>query len=135
MLYASAMVTAENIGASGYAGTELLRLLAGHPDIDVRYVTADSAAGGRLADVVPALAAAYPALVLERYDLDAAAGLDVVFTSVPSGATGSIVPDLLPKVGYLSEADQKMVARAHDVAKQAHGTQARRIVSRPSRSS
>jgi N-acetyl-gamma-glutamyl-phosphate reductase len=95
------MPTAGVIGASGYAGTELLRLLAGHPDIEVRYVTADSAAGTLLADTVPALAAAYPGVVLERYDLDVAAGLDLVFTAVPSGATGSIVPDLLPKVGHV----------------------------------
>jgi len=89
------------IGASGYAGAELLRLLASHPEIELHYATADSAAGQRLGDVVPALAAAYPGLVLDRYDRDAAAGLDVVFTAIPSGATGSIVPDLLPKVGHV----------------------------------
>lgn len=93
------MVTVGVLGASGYAGAELLRLAAGHPDFDVVYATADTAAGSLAADVHPSLAAAYPALRLARYDLADAAGLDLVFTALPSGATGAIVPELLPKVG------------------------------------
>ena len=93
------MVRVGILGASGYAGVELLRLAAGHPDLEVVYATADSAAGQRAADVHPSLAAAYPSLVLSRYDLADAVGLDLVFTSLPSGTTASVVPDLLPKVG------------------------------------
>ncbi|HEY2428065.1 MAG TPA: N-acetyl-gamma-glutamyl-phosphate reductase [Acidimicrobiales bacterium] len=95
------MPTAGVLGASGYAGAELVRLLAGHPELELVYATADSAAGSRLADVHPHLAAAYPDVRLDRYSLDAAAGLDVVFTALPSGITGSVVPDLLPKVGHV----------------------------------
>ncbi len=93
------MATVGVLGASGYAGVELLRLLAAHPDLDVVYATADSAAGQQAADVHPSLAAAYPSLTFARYDLADAAGLDLVFTSLPSGATVAVVPDLLPKVG------------------------------------
>jgi len=93
------MVTVGVLGASGYAGVELLRLAAGHPDFDVVYATADTAAGGRVADVHPSLAAAYPDLRFSRYDVADAAGLDVVFTALPSGTTGAVVPELLPKVG------------------------------------
>ena len=93
------MVRVGILGASGYAGVELLRLAAGHPDLEVVYATADSAAGERAAYVHPSLAAAYPSLVLSRYDLADAVGLDLVFTSLPSGTTASVVPDLLPKVG------------------------------------
>ena len=43
-------------GASGYAGGELLRLLAGHPDLELAAVTADSKAGQPIGDVHPQLA-------------------------------------------------------------------------------
>ncbi len=93
------MVNVGVLGASGYAGVELLRLAAGHPDFEVVYATADAAAGTLAADVHPSLAAAYPGLRFARYDAADAAGLDVVFTALPSGTTRSVVPELLPKVG------------------------------------
>jgi len=80
---------------------ELLRLLAGHPDTAVTYATAETAAGQLVADVHPSLAAAYPDLCLARFDPADAAGLDVVFTALPSGVTGAVVPDLLGKVGLV----------------------------------
>lgn len=101
MGYAHAMLEVGVLGASGYAGAELLRLLAGHPDLDVAYASAASAAGQRIGDVHPALAAAYPSLVLAAYDLDEAAGLDLVFAALPSGASAAVVADLLPKVGHV----------------------------------
>ena len=85
MSYARPMVTVGILGGSGYTGVELLRLAAAHPDLEVVYATADTAAGERAADVHPALAAAYPALRYARYDPADAAGLDLVFTSLPSG--------------------------------------------------
>jgi N-acetyl-gamma-glutamyl-phosphate reductase len=87
------------LGASGYAGVELLRLAAGHPGFEVAYATADSAAGQLAGDVHPSLAAAYPRLRLARYEASDAAGLDVIFAALPSGATRTVVPELLRKVG------------------------------------
>jgi len=101
MKYDSVVIKVGVVGASGYAGVELLRLLAGHPDVEVVYATADSAAGNLAADVHPNLAAAYPGLVLSRYDIADAAGLDLVFSSLPSGISCTLVPDLLPKVGHV----------------------------------
>jgi N-acetyl-gamma-glutamyl-phosphate reductase len=106
------------LGASGYAGVELLRLAAAHPDFDVVYATADSAAGALAADVHPSLAAAYPALRLARYDPAEAAGLDLVFTALPSGATQSVVPALLPTVGRV--VDLAADFRLRDAALYAH---------------
>jgi N-acetyl-gamma-glutamyl-phosphate reductase len=87
------------IGASGFTGAELLRLAAGHPDLRVRLATGDSTAGTRAADLYPSLAAAYPDLVLERYEPGMAAGLDLVFLGLPHGASQAIVPSLLDEVG------------------------------------
>ncbi|HET9077903.1 MAG TPA: N-acetyl-gamma-glutamyl-phosphate reductase [Acidimicrobiales bacterium] len=85
-------------GASGYAGAELMRLAAGHPDLDVVLATADSQAGGRLADLYPSLAPAYPDLVLASADPAAADGLDLVFLALPHGASQHLVPELRKRV-------------------------------------
>src|SRR5213083_3058260 len=87
------------IGASGYTGAELLRLCAGHPDLQVAYATADSSAGARAADLYPSLAAACPDLRFEPYDPSATDGLDLCFLALPHGESQAIVPDLRKRVG------------------------------------
>ena len=58
------------VGASGFTGAELLRLLHGHPGLDVVVATGDSQAGTAAAELYPGLAAAYPDLVYEAYSVD-----------------------------------------------------------------
>jgi N-acetyl-gamma-glutamyl-phosphate reductase len=93
------MLRAAVIGASGYTGAELLRLLAAHPAISVEVATADSNAGTGAADLYPSLAAAYPDLTFETYDEDAVDGLDVAFLALPHGASQAVVPSLIGRVG------------------------------------
>src|SRR5215472_18853015 len=74
-------------GASGYAGGELLRLLAGHPDLDLAVATADSNAGQTVGQLHPHLAAV-PGLadrVLEPHGADALADCDLAFLALPPG--------------------------------------------------
>ena len=74
-------------GASGYAGGELLRLLAGHPDLDLAVMTADSSAGKTVAQLHPHLAG-LPGLadrILEPHGADALADSDLVFLALPAG--------------------------------------------------
>lgn len=92
------MAKAAVLGASGYAGAELLRLLAGHPEFECSYATGDSAAGSLVSDTYPHLAAAYPDLVFEAVDVDLAAQHDVVFLALPHGASGAVVPQLVDRV-------------------------------------
>ena len=80
-------------GASGYAGGEVLRLLAGHPDFDVRTVTAHSNAGQRLIDVQPHLRS-YGDLVLKDTTAESLAGHDIVFLALPHGTSGEIAAQL-----------------------------------------
>ncbi len=89
------------IGASGYTGAELLRLAAGHPELEVALATGDTQAGTAVAELYPSLAAAYPTLAFTRYDAAACAGLDLVFLGLPHGASQAIVPELIGKVGHL----------------------------------
>lgn len=89
------------LGATGYTGVELLRLLAGHPNIDVVHATGDSQAGQRIGSLYPSLAVAYPNLVAEEHDAARLAGLDVVFLCTPHESSLELVPELLGKVGLV----------------------------------
>ena len=88
-------------GASGYAGAELLRLRSGtrtskwSPPRPV--LTKDWA----VADVHPALAAAYPGLRFAPTEPGVAHGVDVVFCALPHGASQQLVPKLLENVGHV----------------------------------
>jgi len=87
------------VGASGFTGAELLRLIAGHPDLELVVATGDSMAGRRAADVYPSLSTAYPDLVFTPFDADAAAGLDLVFLGLPHQASMELAPQLVGKAG------------------------------------
>lgn len=93
------MVAVGIIGASGFTGVELLRIAAQHPDLDVAYATGDTQAGVRAADLYPGLAAAYPDLVFESFDVDRARRLDLVFLGLPHEASMALVPELVGRVG------------------------------------
>ncbi|HEY8544241.1 MAG TPA: N-acetyl-gamma-glutamyl-phosphate reductase, partial [Acidimicrobiales bacterium] len=87
------------VGASGFTGAELLRLLAQHPTFEVKVATGDSQAGNRIADLYPSLAGAYGDATFDAYDPAAVDGLDLVFLGLPHGASQTVVPDLLGRVG------------------------------------
>ena len=82
------------LGASGYTGAELLRLLHGHPDVEVAQVVARRAAGQRLAEVFPHLRGAYE-LEVEAFDAAAiAARAKVAFSCLPHGEAAPVVAEL-----------------------------------------
>ena len=102
MTYDHPMVRAAIIGASGYTGAELLRLIAGHPQMDVVIATADTQAGMPAASLYPSLAAAYPDLELVATDdaaVGAVDGLDAVFMGLPHEASMALAPRLVGRVG------------------------------------
>jgi N-acetyl-gamma-glutamyl-phosphate reductase len=80
-------------GASGYAGGEVLRLLAGHPDFNVTTVTASSNAGRPLVELQPHLRS-YAHLTLQETTPEVLAGHDVVFLALPHGASGAVTAQL-----------------------------------------
>ena len=89
------------VGASGYGGAELLRLCAGHPDLEAAVATAGSNVGQAVATHTPSLAAAYPDLVYGPTEADALDGLDVVFLALPHGQSQHLVPDVVDRVGVV----------------------------------
>lgn len=95
-------VRAGIVGASGYTGAELLRLLVGHPFMHVVLATGDSQAGSSVGDVHPGLRKAYPEMTLRPSDPDSwqadLADLDVVFLGLPHEVSHELVPRLLDRV-------------------------------------
>ncbi|MEO8455524.1 MAG: N-acetyl-gamma-glutamyl-phosphate reductase [Sphingomicrobium sp.] len=79
------MIRTAILGASGYVGGELLRLLAAHPALAPAKLFGDSRAGQALGGVHPHLAAAFPDLAIERFDASALAEVDLVFAALPHG--------------------------------------------------
>ena len=85
------------IGASGYAGGELVRLLARHPGVELAAVAGSSRAGEPLARVFPHLRGRVD-LRLEEADSPAVwEGADFVFLALPSGAAAELLPRVLPR--------------------------------------
>lgn len=82
-------------GASGYAGGELLRILADHPDFEVRTVTAFQNAGQPLVAHQPHLRS-FAGLTLAETTAANLAGHDVVFLALPHGKSGELTARLDP---------------------------------------
>ena len=90
-------ISAAVSGASGYAGGEVLRLLAGHPSVTIGAITAHSNAGSRLGELQPHLHALADRVLLET-TVENLAGHDVVFLALPHGASAEIAAQLDPSV-------------------------------------
>ena len=82
------------VGASGYGGSELVRLLAGHPTMEATVLAARSQAGTRVADLYPNLAGDR---IFDPIDVDRLAELDLVFLAAPHGAALDLAPALLTR--------------------------------------
>jgi N-acetyl-gamma-glutamyl-phosphate reductase len=84
------------LGASGFAGGELVRLLSGHPRAEVAYVGARDSAGRRLSEVHPHLAAAPGDPILEPLDpRRVVERVDLALCALPHGASAAIASELL----------------------------------------
>ena len=101
------------LGASGYTGAELLRLLGDHPRAQIRTLTAERQAGKPVAEVWPQLGPYKLPDLVKIGELDAH-GLDVVFCCLPHGTTQAVIRDLPrgPRIIDLS-ADFRLRDLAH----------------------
>ena len=83
------------VGANGYTGFELMRLLASHPEADVVTASSRSMAGQKVRSVYPTLAGKYGDMEYAEIDLDRAAQCDVVFACLPHGQSAEICGKLV----------------------------------------
>ncbi|WP_298815750.1 N-acetyl-gamma-glutamyl-phosphate reductase [uncultured Chloroflexus sp.] len=87
-------------GATGYTGIELLKLLSRHPEVEIAFATARSAAGQRLSEVFP-IVSDLRLVAVEEAD---PAGVDLVFTCLPHNT-----PELIPLAQRALDAGAKVI--------------------------
>ncbi|MCU1376465.1 MAG: argC [Actinomycetia bacterium] len=82
------------VGASGFAGAEVLRLVASHPDMELAWATGDRQAGARVTDLYPNLHAVAGGMVFEPFEAAMVDDVDAVFLALPHGASGKLIHQL-----------------------------------------
>lgn len=90
------MIKVAVLGATGYAGIELVRILSNHPDVSIEFLGSHSFDGQKISGV-------YKNFVhildkeCKELDLDEIAKCDVAFTALPHGASKTVIPQLIEK--------------------------------------
>jgi N-acetyl-gamma-glutamyl-phosphate reductase len=92
MMNKSSLGSVGVVGASGYGGVELIRLLQAHPDFTVTVVAGGTSAGAQLSELFPSLAVD---AVLTTSDAAALVGCDLVFLATPHEVSLELAPQLL----------------------------------------
>ena len=83
------------VGASGYTGVELLRILTGHPEVTVTCLTSEQSAGKKISEVFPSLRMRCD-MVLENLEpVRVAEKADFIFTALPHKAAMEVIPTFL----------------------------------------
>ena len=90
------MIKAAVLGATGYAGIELVRLLTSHPEVSIEILGSHSFVGQKISDVYKNFNHVLEK-ECEELDLDKVGACDVAFTALPHGASKSVIPSLLEK--------------------------------------
>src|ERR1700730_2226098 len=104
------------LGASGYTGAELVRLLLRHAGVEIALLTADRRAGQEMRDVFPQFSPfALPKLVsIEGLDWSGTA-LDLIFCALPHGTTQKVIKDVLGKAPAIKVVDLSADFRLADL--------------------
>jgi N-acetyl-gamma-glutamyl-phosphate reductase len=105
------------LGASGYTGAELVRMLLRHPRAEIVLLTAERNAGKAMRDVFPQFSPYALATLAQINGLDwAKAGLDVAFCALPHATTQKVIKELLAKAPATKVVDLSADFRLHDTA-------------------
>ena len=85
------------VGATGYAGAELVRLLLGHPDVELTVLTSRQYAGERFDKVYPSMTGVVD-LICEKLSIDSfCERTDIVFIALPHKVAMQLVPDFIKR--------------------------------------
>lgn len=91
-----AMIKVAVLGATGYAGIELVRILSAHPEVELEVLGSQSYDGQPISDVYANFKHVLD-MDCERLDLEKVAKCDVAFTALPHGASKAVIPSLIEK--------------------------------------
>lgn len=79
------------VGIAGYGGGEALRYIARHPEFELVYAAGESTAGSKVGERYPSVPSRIGDLTIERFDPDAVGHVQVLFTSLPTGASKGLL--------------------------------------------
>lgn len=91
------MVRVGILGSTGYTGLELLRILSGHPEVEVKWIHSEHFAQMSLEEYCPAWKKRSSLIISGREVFDRIEEVDVVFVALPHGVAMEYVPELLKK--------------------------------------
>lgn len=90
------MIKVAVLGATGYAGIELVRILSNHPEVSIEFLGSHSFDGQKISDVYKNFTHILDKECSEL-DLDEVSKCDVAFTALPHGASKTVIPQLVQK--------------------------------------
>lgn len=91
------MIRVGILGATGYAGVELVRILSAHKEVTLTMLVSQSYKGMKISEVYPSLRGVCDIVCEELDAKKAAENCDVVFTALPHGASKEVIPSLYEK--------------------------------------
>jgi len=108
------------LGATGYTGSELIRLLEEHPHFEVTHLGAHSQAGKRAGEVLPGISGKTADMVLATSDATLADDIELVFTALPHGAAAESVKSALDAGKKVVDLSADFRHKSHDIYKAAY---------------
>jgi len=111
------------LGATGYTGAELIRLLEAHPHFDIVHLGAHSQAGKRAGEVLPGISGKLASMVLAASDAPLPDHVQLVFTALPHGAAAESVKKALNGGKKVVDLSADFRHKSHDTYKEAYGAE------------
>lgn len=109
------------LGASGYAGAELIRIIAAHPYFQIAHLGAHSQAGKKASEVLPCLSGDIADMTLLAADQPLPAEVELVFTALPHGAAAHSVKGSLDAGKKIVDLSADFRHKQEDIYKNAYG--------------
>lgn len=119
----SIMIKISVVGATGYAGAELVRILSKHPEAEIVHLVSKSYAGQKMSDIYESFMNICD-IKLEGMDVNKiASDSDVVFTALPHGASKEIIPAIAEKGVKIIDFSADYRYKDPEIYKQWYGTE------------
>jgi len=109
------------LGATGYTGAELIRLIEMHPYFEIKHLTAHSQAGKRVGDVLPGVSGRIANMLLNTAETTLPDSVQLVFTALPHGAAANSVKAALDAGKKVIDLSADFRHQHADIYQQAYG--------------
>jgi len=111
------------LGATGYTGAELIRLIESHPHFDITHLGAHSQAGKLASEVLPGISGKLASMELASSDATISDDVQLVFTALPHGAAAESVKNALDSGKKVVDLSADFRHKSHDTYREAYGAE------------